>query len=377
MSVAAVVNSTVRDSCETVDGARWLASYIDPAHGNCQTVPDEDNNPSICLRSNFNVTIDKDFFVAPNISDGPTDLDFSIFLTPWPEYPLMVIGTFYYMSSSNPTKSERCVLIPDANVLAFMSGGAQAGVSEVRAMYKGATMHYTGNQYNNEGSITAASVVIAHEDVANSTSGAAGSISRLWKTGHLPVGPDNISNASQQFSNIALPNGIYLVQQYTGTRSEYAGPLTNTLDPIPAYVGTINWNSVFDYDNRFSASSVAPVINWGCNLNFVCAAIDSMNAAQSVLLRVYAGWQCHYTYQSGYTVLETHKSYLDMPAITLASQINSGLTSIYPASYNDFRKVWNHVYGFLTSKRAHRVVDAIGTLGGAWTAGANLYKSIF
>ena len=58
MSLSNWLNSGIVQQCHTYDGAAWLASYIDPAHGNCQTIPDEDNTPSICLQSNFNITID-------------------------------------------------------------------------------------------------------------------------------------------------------------------------------------------------------------------------------------------------------------------------------------------------------------------------------
>lgn len=237
MSLQAYLQTELPGMVDTVDGARWLASYIDPAHGSCQTVPDEDNTPSICLQSNFNFTIDKDFFVSSTYTgDLPGNIDFSVYLTPFPDYPIMVIGWFYYMSASTPTRALKAVYIPDANTLAFVNGRG-VGVAELRCMYKGCTMHYTGNQFNNEGSITAASVVIPHEDVATSTSGDTDSISHLWRTSMLPVGPDNISNASQGFSNYALPGGIYMVQQFTGTRSLYVTSDTCALEDITGYGG--------------------------------------------------------------------------------------------------------------------------------------------
>ena len=69
--------------------------------------------------------------------------------------------------------------------------------------------------------MTAAPVVIPYEDVATSTAGTSESIEKLWRTSMLPVGADNITNAAQGSSNYDLLNGIYMVQQYTGTRALY------------------------------------------------------------------------------------------------------------------------------------------------------------
>ena len=379
MSLSNWLNSGILQQCHTYDGGAWLASYIDPAHGNCQTIPDEDNTPSICLQSNFNITIDKDFFVSDDYSgDAPTDLDFTVYLTPFPEYPLLVIGYFYFKSGADPVRKQRGVLIPDQNIMAFISAG-DIGVSELRCMYKGCTGHYTGNQYNNEGSMVAASVVIASEDVAQNTSGIENSITKLWKTSGLPVGPDNISNSSQTPVTYALPVGIYMVQKYTGIRSEYVTYDGTTMEDITGYGGVpLTWREIYVYQDRFNPSEASTGINWSCNLNWVCCSIDSMNAAQSLLFRIYAGYQCHYTYSSGYCVLETHKSFLDQNAIILASQINSGMNSIYPAAVNDFGSVWKRVSAFLSSKSVNTLVNAFGdTLGGGWKAAANIYNALF
>lgn len=378
MALAAYIGTDLPSLCDTPDGARWLASYIDPAHGNCQTIPDEDNTPSICLQSNFNFTIDRDFFVSPDYQgDTPPDLDFSVYLTPFPVFPVMVIGWFCYMDSNTGKRQQRAVYVPDANTTAFISGG-RAGVSELRCMYKGCTMHYTGNQYNNEGSMTAAPVVIPYEDVATSTAGTSESIEKLWRTSMLPVGADNISNVAQGFANYALPNGIYMVQQYTGTRALYSCEDNAHLEKSKGYgQQPIAWDQMFSYDNRFKASPDRIAIQWSCNLNWVCLAVESMNIAQSLLFRVYAGWQCHYSYESGFAVLETHKSFLDMRAIQLASQINAGLPAVYPASYNDFRKVWRSVRSFLSSKQMKAAVNALGGLGGGFGTAAAIYNQLF
>lgn len=134
---------------------------------------------------------------------------------------------------------------------------------------------------------------------------------------------------------------------------------------------------MYSYLNRFKASPDRIAIQWSCNLNWVCLAVESMIIAQSLLFRVYAGWQCHYSYESGFAVLETHKSFLDMKAIQLASQINAGLPAVYPASYNDFRKVWRSVRGFLSSKQMKAAVNALGSLGGGFGTAAAIYNQLF
>ena len=170
-----------------------------------------------------------------------------------------------------------------------------------------------------------------------------------------------------------------MVQKYTGIRSEYSTYDGVKMEDFKAYnEGSLSWRDVYTYVNRFSATESSVGINWSCNLNWVCCSIDNMNSAQSLLFRIYAGYQCHYTFTSGYCVLETHKSFLDMNAITLASQINSGMNSIYPASVNDFGSVWKRVSAFLSSKNVNTLVNAFGdTLGGGWKAAANIYNALF
>ena len=132
------------------------------------------------------------------------------------------------------------------------------------------------------------------------------------------------------------------------------------------------------YENRFNPTASSAAINWFTNWNWTCAAFENMNVGQSVLLRIYAGWQAHYSFDSGYTILETHKSYLDMSAVIMASKINSMVPSMYPASYNDLRKVWGKIKSVLSSKAIKTAVNAVGsTLGGAWGVASNVYNQIF
>ena len=74
----------------------------------------------------------------------------------------------FFLNSDIPICKQKADYIPYTNTTAFISGG-KADVPKLRCIYKGCTLHYTGNQYNNEGSMTVAPVVIPYEDVATST----------------------------------------------------------------------------------------------------------------------------------------------------------------------------------------------------------------
>ena len=114
----AVELNSLANSVETRAGAAWLASYIDPAHGNCTTIPDEDCIPSIALQTNWSFCINKDFFVEDGYTgDLPSSFTFSIYGTPLPQYPIMVIGYFYCKGTSVHSNSVnlKYVLVPDNN----------------------------------------------------------------------------------------------------------------------------------------------------------------------------------------------------------------------------------------------------------------------
>ena len=103
-----------------------------------------------------------------------------------------------------------------------------------------------------------------------------------------------------------------------------------------------------------------------------------MNVDQSVLLRIYDGWQVHYSFDSGFSSLETHKSYLDMSAVIMASRINSMVPSMYPASYNDLRKVWGKIKAVLSAKAIKKAVETAGSIaGGPWSVAAGIYNQVF
>ena len=363
----------VAPTVETEDGLRWLTSYIDPAHGNCATVPDEDNLPSIALQTNWNFTIDKDFFVQTGYTEDVPNLDFVVFGTPLPEYPIAVFGIFYIMTNGQPSRVRRLVLLKDDNLVNFAGNGK---ITAIRGMYKGFTATYTGNEYNNEGSIVTSYVVPNMQERVQAASGEDAGWTQLSIDGtDLPLDTNQVSNSYLGFQNFRVPDGVYMVQQYNGQRSDYY----SFQDVVFDFGGVSGVAStVVEYAQRFSTGTNSVAISWYTNWNWTCAAFENMNSDQSVLLRIYAGWQCHYTFDSGFSILETHKSYLDMSAVIMASKINSMVPSMYPASYNDLRKVWGKIKSVLSSKALKTAVDAVGsTLGGAWGIGANLYNAVF
>ena len=361
------LDTVVQDMADTDDGRTWLKSYIDPAHGECFTVPDEDNNPSIALRTNFTQSIDYDFFVQPGY-EGPTpaNLTFAVIATPWPEYPIAIYGTYYLMSQDStpkPIASTRIVLISDQNFASFRSNNQ---LTELRGMYKGCTITYSGNEYNNEGTVTCVSTVAGRRTPIELSS----NYVELYTADSVPYNQLTASNASRDFKLFRIREGAYMVQKYCGQRSEYKA--------VGAYgitsIGSVSWtriaaepyNGFFFYADRFSiptnGSSLA--INFDSNFNWCIAAISNLNTDQSLQLRSYQGWQCHFNIISGYNIIQTMKSYLDITAITNASKINSQVDSLYPASFNDFKRVWNNILRTLRSPKAKLFYSSVGDLLG-------------
>lgn len=373
-TLQAWVYREVAPSVETEDGLRWLTSYIDPAHGNCSTVPDEDNLPSIALQTNFNFTIDKDFFVQNGYTGDVPNLDFVVFGTPFPQYPIAVYGMYYYMAASAATSVYKLVLIPDDNLNNFIG---TSNITAIRGMYKGFTATYTGNEYNNEGSIVTSYVVPETQErvQASSGEGDAGYTQIAVNATGLPLNSNDVSNSYLGFQNFRVPDGVYMVQQYNGQRSQYYSFQDTVMDM--SGLSNISAN-VVAYADRFNSSKPSATIDWFTNWNWTCAAFENMNVDQSVLLRIYAGWQAHYTFDSGFSILETHKSYLDMSAVIMASRINSMVPSMYPASYNDLRKVWGKIKSVLSSKAIKKAVEAAGNIaGGPWSVAAGIYNQVF
>ena len=361
-SVGAVVNSVAASVCETLDGSRWLSSYIDPAHGNCLTIPDEDNTYSFAIQSKFLASIDSSLFVQPGypVDKLPSSFNFAVYLTSSPLYPIVVRGTQYIYKSDSGTIStstrEVYLYIEDENV-----AGREPFISQIRTMYKGATLTYTGNEYNNQGFVVSAPYCppVTGFTVAPSTY-------EGIDLRDVPSSVEGITGSNRDYAALTTRDGVYGCQKFIGARSEYvnfdikSGPYIG--ESSTATSSAANFRS---WKYPFAGNSKSMLTTGGLsNIDWVCIAVNNLQRDQSMLLKWYGGYQCHLNMMSGAVAFQTNKSYLDMGAIMNASKLNAVLPSVYPSSYNAFREIWNKIRGFLKSSGGKNLVNAVSEIAG-------------
>lgn len=360
-SVGAVVNSVAASVCETLDGGRWLSSYIDPAHGNCLTIPDEDNTYSFAIQSKFLASIDSSLFVQPGYPADqlPSSFNFALYLTSSPLFPIVLRGTQYiYKSASGTTTTstqEVFLYIRDENIDA-----RDNFISQIRTMYKGATLSYTGNEYNNQGFVVSAPYCppVTGFTVASDTF-------EGINLRNVPSSVEGITGSNRDYAALTTRDGVYGCQKFIGARSEYvnfdskAGPYIGESSTSASPAKFKAWRY------PFAGSGADKLVTGGLsNIDWVCISVNNLQRDQSMLLKWYGGYQCHLNMNSGAVAFQTNKSYLDMGAILNASKLNAVLPSVYPSSYNAFRDIWNKIRGFLKSSGGRNLVNAVSEVAG-------------
>lgn len=378
------VSSVASQLCDTDVGAKWLTSYIDPAHGECYVFPDEDNSYSCAIRSKAIFSINKSFFVDSNYSGNvPNTFNFVIFSTNSPQYPIAVYGDFY-VGSQTPKVEKRLIYIPDDQFSGFIPE-----INSARLLYKGFTATYTGNQYNTQGFISASTLnpTYAEGKMDDSFSGLADNAAKFVMLDFFPVTANDVSLMNRDFEVFATFNGIYGVNKYLGTRSDYKD-ITNANDNPYAFgfavKGTVEGYTMkpcpnFLYKDRFNTTTMFGSYRYTdiiCNWNIVAAAVDGFQSDQSILVKYYQGVQAHFKPNSSLVSMQTYKGYLDNGALTAASQLNSSLNCVYPSNYNDFRTIWRKIRTFMKSSKGSNLVNALAGAVGPYGALINAAYSL-
>lgn len=370
------VNEVARSSTSSLIGAQWLSSYIDPAHGNAYVFPDEDTTYSAAIRTKNIQAINKAFFVSSDYTGPVPDiLNFMVFSMPSPDMPIVIAGDFYFMSSSATIKERRCVCLSDVQYNGYVDEILQS-----RLIYKGFTLSYTGNAFENQGFMSSSTYnpSFGLGTVNKQTTGDNQENQTFLDCQYLPMSSREVANMNRDFEVFATSEGVYGVHKYNGSRSEY----TNVGDNETKFLfgcgkgatSTIAGYRWCTYANRFTPSSTtqdisgAYYMNVEClnNWNVVCVAVDGMSANQSLLLKYYQGSQVHFKPNSSLVAMQTYKGFLDNAALTAASQLNSSLSCVYPSSYNDFRAIWSKIRNFLKSSNGRNLVGAITSAVGPY-----------
>lgn len=379
------VNSVASAVCSSDIGAQWLSSYIDPAHGQCYVFPDEDTNYSCAIRTKNIQAINASTFVSSNYKGNVPDIfNFVIFSLPSPDVPIAIYGTFYFNNGSADVSEERLVFITDPQWKGFVPE-----IQQARLLYKGFTLSYTGNAFQNQGFISASTYtpVYGSGKVYNG-SGAGLEISGKYLiANYLPINSRQVSLMNRDFEVFATADGVYGVNKYCGARSEYVD--VETGDDFMSLIGFIPMDGTtegttmrsvpcYKYEDRFSKSVFGYYYSFDClcNWNVVAAAVDGMSSTQSLLLKFYQGSQVHFKPSSSLVSMQTYKGFLDNAAITAASQLNSNLACVYPSNYNDFRMIWGKIRGFLKSNNGRNLVSAISAAVGPYGSFINAAYSL-
>lgn len=384
------VNSVASAVCSSDIGAQWLSSYIDPAHGQCYVFPDEDTNYSCAIRTKNIQAINASTFVSSNYTGNVPDVfNFVIFSLPSPDVPIAIYGTFYFnrRDDSNqptiPASEQRLVFITDPQWKGFTEE-----IQQARLLYKGFTLTYTGNAFQNQGFISSSTYTPVYGDgkVNNGDSGLEIS-GRYLIADYLPTTSRQVSLMNRDFEVFATADGVYGVNKYTGARSEYVDVENlddhqNVIGFLPDASGTqytqMKLTPCYKYEDRFSLSLYGYYYDFDClcNWNVVAAAVDGMSSSQSLLLKFYQGSQIHFKPSSSLVSMQTYKGFLDNAAITAASQLNSNLACVYPSNYNDFRMIWGKIRGFLKSNNGRNLVSAISAAVGPYGSFINAAYSL-
>lgn len=371
-TVADVVGSVAAQGSSTEAGARWLNAYIDPAHGNCDTVPDEDNVYSTPLKSHFTYTLDNNFFATAGYNGAlPATRSFTVYLTNFPDYPIAVYGTFY---SNDWTQGQnQLVFIKDPNLFNTLHS---SGLNELRFMYKGMTLRYAGNHFNDQGVITSAQISnpTVYQDKTNEYQSG---FFVNWQTNgfRMPVTSSDIAASNKEFYVNRQDVGVYCSNQLMGSRSQYISSL------LPGYMigGVVGDDNtvplgrfVRDEQYRFySSTPTTPNQYWagslfGLNTTWTVIRYDNIDINQSILIEHFGGYQCHVSTPSALVNFQSFKSYLDPNALATASQLTASIPCIWPASYNDFKAVWRRIGGFIGSATGQSLVSSIARVSGRY-----------
>lgn len=371
-TVADVVGSVAAQGSSTEAGARWLNAYIDPAHGNCDTVPDEDNVYSTPLKSHFTYTLDNNFFATTGFNGTlPATRSFTVYLTNFPDYPIAVYGTFY--SADWPNGQNELVFIKDPNLYTTLNS---SGLNELRFMYKGMTLRYAGNHYDDQGVITSAQISNPTNYEKNTMEYQSGFFVNWQSNGFLmPVTSQDIAASNKEFYVNRQDVGVYCSNQLMGQRSKYISSL------LPGYMigGVIGDNNtvplgrfVRDEQYRFYAVAQSPPNQYwagsqfALNTTWTVVRYDNIDVNQSILIEHFGGYQCHVSAPSALVNFQSFKSYLDPNALATASQLTASIPCIWPASYNDFKAVWRRIGGFIGSATGQSLVSSIARISGRY-----------
>lgn len=374
-TVADVVSSVAYQGSATEAGARWLNAYIDPAHGNCDTIPDEDNVYSTPFKSHFTISLDRGFFVNPQITSEVPSRSFTVYLTSFPDYPIAVFGTFYDVNTSGATYAvDRLVYIPDPNLKDVIAN--KKDVNSLRMMYKGMTCRYTGNAYNNQGVLTSCQYAFTDEYIPLDVDDGKGTVYTYNSLQcHLPSTSSGIAASNKEFYVNRQDMGVYCSNQIMGPRSNYVANHQDYKwmaiainDGSPATTFPPGW--VREYGNRFSDAIKPEGYFPGATYNFNCTWVvnrfDNIEGDQSVLIEHFGGYQAHVGYDSKFVNFQSFKSYLDPNALATASQLTASLPCIWPASYNDFKAVWRRIGSFIGSSSGQSLINSIAAISGRY-----------
>lgn len=300
-------------------------------------IPDQNCMPSVTIWSRFETTtFDSSFF-------GQTPTSYTVLITPFPNYPVVVHGEFMV----NGVSTRRYVAIPDPTItMEFMVNNT---IREFRRIGAAGTMVYTANVLNQNGTIICNQFPSGNDDFSMPT--------------NLPIQPDTVSRATPLYVRLNIRDGFYMPIKYYEPIYEFVNCNGNTANL------TINGSTVYTYATRLNTSPTAAQVLPNTRYCWGVAALSGLAEGASFSLKVSHGYQMLISGPCSLSSLVHPAPFYDVRALQTASLLAGWMAMAYPSRYNDWAAVKRWLAGAMENKTVQSIsktlVNAVPVVGQA------------
>lgn len=336
--ISSGLNAIVGDLSD--EGKRFVYCHCDAGeHAEITPagIPDQNCMPSVTIWSRFETTtFDASFF-------GQTPTSYTILITPFPNYPVVVCGEFMV----NGVSTTRYVAIEDPTITTqFMVNNT---IREFRRIGAAGTMVYTSNVLNQNGTIICNQFPSGNDDFSMPS--------------NLPIKPDTVSRATPLYVRLNIRDGFYMPIKFYEPNYEFVNCVGNTANL------TINGSPVYTYATRLNTSPTAAQVLPNTRYCWGVAALSGLAEGASFSLKVSHGYQMLISGPCSLSSLVHPAPFYDVRALQTASLLAGWMAMAYPSRYNDWAAVKRWLAGAMENKTVQAIsktlVNAIPVVGGA------------
>lgn len=336
--ISSGLNAIVGDLSD--EGKRFVYCHCDAGeHAEITPagIPDQNCMPSVTIWSRFETTtFDSSFF-------GQTPTSYTILLTPFPNYPVVVYGSFLV----NGSPVDRYVAIEDPTITtSFMVSNT---IREFRRIGAAGTMVYTSNVLNQNGTIICNQFPSGNDDFSMPT--------------NIPIKPDTVSRATPLYVRMNIREGFYMPIKFYEPTYEFINCNGTTANL------TINGTAVYTYATRLNTTPTAAQVLPNTRYCWGVAALSGLAEGASFSLKVSHGYQMLISGPCSLSSLVHPAPFYDVRALQTASLLAGWMAMAYPSRYNDWAAVKRWLAGAMENKTVQAIsktlVNAIPVVGGA------------